>query len=291
MMRRNVEGARAFWDSDFPGLIPRHPTGLPAGPGRRVRAGGPPDRGRRGRSHRHRRHDRAARPSIGLVVAGDVVYNGVHQMLLETPGGGFESWLAALDIVESLNPRAVVAGHKNRDLPDDPAIIEQTRQYLRDAQKTARREADSAGVLRRDHRPLPGPAQHRPGLVRRARPARRPAAVTAVGLQVSAAFATTLDTPEHIQIAEELGFTARVAVRHTAAEPRRVDDAGAGRRTHAAPSGSAPEFSSRRCATRWSTPAGPRLSSALPPDGSRWRSAPVTPAGGRWASGRSRGRT
>ena len=72
-------------------------------------------------------------PSIGLVVAGDVAYNGVHQYLLESAHGGIESWLAALDKVAALQPRAVVAGHKNKDLPDDPAILEQTRDYLLDA--------------------------------------------------------------------------------------------------------------------------------------------------------------
>ena len=74
-------------------------------------------------------------PSIGLVVAGDVAYNGVHQYLLESRGGGIEAWLAALEIVEALRPRAVVAGHKNRTLPDDPAILDQTRQYLLDARR------------------------------------------------------------------------------------------------------------------------------------------------------------
>jgi hypothetical protein len=29
-------------------------------------------------------------------------------------------------------PRAVVAGHKNKDRPDDPAILGETRQYLQD---------------------------------------------------------------------------------------------------------------------------------------------------------------
>ncbi|MEZ0049880.1 glyoxylase-like metal-dependent hydrolase (beta-lactamase superfamily II) [Mycobacterium sp. MAA66] len=72
-------------------------------------------------------------PSIGLVVAGDVAYNGVHQYLLESAHGGIESWLTALDTVAALNPEAVVAGHKNKNLPDDPAVIEQTRQYLLDA--------------------------------------------------------------------------------------------------------------------------------------------------------------
>ena len=74
-------------------------------------------------------------PSIGLVVAGDVAYNGVHQYLLESDHGGIRSWLQALNQVAALRPRAVVAGHKNKDLPDDPAIIDQTRDYLHDAQR------------------------------------------------------------------------------------------------------------------------------------------------------------
>jgi hypothetical protein len=73
-------------------------------------------------------------PSIGLVVAGDVAYNGVHQYLLESGHDGIDAWLAALDKVDALGPRSVVAGHKNADLPDDPAILEQTRDYLLDAQ-------------------------------------------------------------------------------------------------------------------------------------------------------------
>jgi hypothetical protein len=74
-------------------------------------------------------------PSIGLVVAGDVAYNGVHQYLLESAHGGVEAWLAALDKVAALQPRAVVAGHKNKDLPDDPAILVQTREYLLNARR------------------------------------------------------------------------------------------------------------------------------------------------------------
>ena len=71
-------------------------------------------------------------PSIGLVVAGDVVYNGVHQMMLEGGNGGLQAWLDGIDRIAALNPRHVVAGHKNKDLPDDPKILEETRGYLRD---------------------------------------------------------------------------------------------------------------------------------------------------------------
>jgi glyoxylase-like metal-dependent hydrolase (beta-lactamase superfamily II) len=74
-------------------------------------------------------------PSTGLVVAGDVAYNGVHLMLKEIGDADLQSWLAALDQVAALHPAAVVADHKNKDLPDDPVILDQTRQYLLDAQR------------------------------------------------------------------------------------------------------------------------------------------------------------
>ncbi|MET0455297.1 MAG: MBL fold metallo-hydrolase [Mycobacterium sp.] len=74
-------------------------------------------------------------PSIGLLVAGDVVYNNVHQYLREADGDGIEQWLAALDTVEALRPRRVVCGHKDVSKPDDPRTIDETRQYLVDAQK------------------------------------------------------------------------------------------------------------------------------------------------------------
>jgi glyoxylase-like metal-dependent hydrolase (beta-lactamase superfamily II) len=71
-------------------------------------------------------------PSIGLVVAGDVAYNGVHQYVSEGRGGGLQQWLRAVDRVADLRPRAVVAGHKDKARPDNPAILDETRQYLKD---------------------------------------------------------------------------------------------------------------------------------------------------------------
>jgi hypothetical protein len=71
-------------------------------------------------------------PFIGLVAAGDVAYNGVHQYILEGGHGGLQQWLRAIDRVAELHPRAVVAGHKNKDRPDDPAVLGETRQYLQD---------------------------------------------------------------------------------------------------------------------------------------------------------------
>jgi glyoxylase-like metal-dependent hydrolase (beta-lactamase superfamily II) len=136
MMHRQAAAGRAQrWDVDFPGLIPDSPVvfdAIPAGSftleGHRFEA---VEVGHTDTDDTTVLHV----ASIGLVVAGDVAYNGVHQYLLESRGGGIQAWLAALDIVEGLRPRAVIAGHKNRALPDDPAILGQTRQYLIDAQR------------------------------------------------------------------------------------------------------------------------------------------------------------
>ncbi len=71
-------------------------------------------------------------PSIGLVVAGDAAYNDVHLYLAESNAKKRQEWIAALDKIESLNPRAVVASHKRPEKDDNPKIIEETRQYIRD---------------------------------------------------------------------------------------------------------------------------------------------------------------
>ena len=71
-------------------------------------------------------------PSIGLVVAGDAAYNDVHLYLAQSNAQTRREWISALDKMESLHPRAVVATHKRPENDDNPGIIEQTRQYIRD---------------------------------------------------------------------------------------------------------------------------------------------------------------
>jgi glyoxylase-like metal-dependent hydrolase (beta-lactamase superfamily II) len=83
-------------------------------------------------------------PSIGLVVAGDAVYNGIHPFLVESNRQTRLEWIAALDKIDALKPSAVVAGHKIPSNDDSPQNVEETRQYIRDfirlndATKTAR---------------------------------------------------------------------------------------------------------------------------------------------------------
>jgi glyoxylase-like metal-dependent hydrolase (beta-lactamase superfamily II) len=83
-------------------------------------------------------------PSIGLVLAGDAVYNGIHPFLNESNRQTRLEWIAALDKIDALKPSAVVAGHKIPANDDSPRNVEATRQYIRDfirlndAAKTAR---------------------------------------------------------------------------------------------------------------------------------------------------------
>ncbi len=78
-------------------------------------------------------------PSLDLIAAGDAAYNGVHPRLLEShQNQKREEWLAALDKMQSLNPRIVVAGHKNPKNDDNGSrVIGHTRQYILDFQELA----------------------------------------------------------------------------------------------------------------------------------------------------------
>jgi glyoxylase-like metal-dependent hydrolase (beta-lactamase superfamily II) len=69
-------------------------------------------------------------PSVGLVVAGDAAYNDVHLYLVESNAKTRREWITALDKIESLNPRAVIAAHKRPGNDDNPRIIEETRQVI-----------------------------------------------------------------------------------------------------------------------------------------------------------------
>ena len=81
-------------------------------------------------------------PDLDLVVAGDVIYNGVHMYLGQSVSvGGFDPWRAAIDKVEALEPRHIVAGHQNKERDDDAErTIAETRQYLDHAEELLRTE-------------------------------------------------------------------------------------------------------------------------------------------------------
>ncbi len=87
-------------------------------------------------------------PDLGLVVAGDVIYNGVHMYLGQSAVGGSGPWRDAIGKVESLGARHIVCGHQNERLDDGAKrTIEQTRQYLDDADELLRTENTAVGYF------------------------------------------------------------------------------------------------------------------------------------------------
>jgi hypothetical protein len=78
-------------------------------------------------------------PSIGLVVAGDVAYNDVHVYLAESNHHKRMDWILALNMIDGLRPRSVVAGHKRSGRADSPTIVDETRAYILDFDHVAER--------------------------------------------------------------------------------------------------------------------------------------------------------
>ena len=68
-----------------------------------------------------------------MIVAGDAAYNADQLHLSESSDQQKrQEWIAALDRMESLKPRAVIAGHKRVGNDDSPRIIGETRRYIRE---------------------------------------------------------------------------------------------------------------------------------------------------------------
>ena len=71
-------------------------------------------------------------PSIGLVIAGDAIYNGTHPYLVESDHQALLDWLATIDKIEALKPSAVVVGHGPLNPDNSPRHIAETRRYIHD---------------------------------------------------------------------------------------------------------------------------------------------------------------
>ena len=132
------EQAMQFWNAILPGEIPEHlavPEPLDGdvidveGHELRIINVGQADTSPTGIVHI---------PSLAAVVAGDVVYNGIHQYFAETDHEKRIRWMASIEQVEALDPKILVAGHKDPNASDDDpaAIIAGTRAYIRDFERS-----------------------------------------------------------------------------------------------------------------------------------------------------------
>jgi len=88
-------------------------------------------------------------PSLAAVVTGDLAYNGVHMMTAETGEPERKQWITNLGEVAALEPAFVVAGHKKVQNDNDPKIIAESQQYLRDFSRIAAEETTAAGIVAR----------------------------------------------------------------------------------------------------------------------------------------------
>ncbi|HLX26705.1 MAG TPA: MBL fold metallo-hydrolase [Candidatus Cybelea sp.] len=139
VMRQNSsrEALQHVWEASFPGQIPKNLAIAQELEGDTIELEG---RELRVLEAGHTDTDRTTCldvPSIGLVVAGDVAYNDVHLYLAESNAQTRQEWISTLDRLEALHPQAVVASHKRPENDDTPAIIGETRQYIRDFDRLA----------------------------------------------------------------------------------------------------------------------------------------------------------
>ena len=147
-MRGNVATRPLLWDKLYEGLLPPSAVTAVTVPGDRFALEGHDlvmvDVGHADADDNSVLHV----PDLGLVVAGDVIYNGVHMYLGQSAVGGFGPWRAAIGKVEALVPRHIVCGHQNRRLDDDAErVIAETRQYLDDAEELLRTENTEVGYF------------------------------------------------------------------------------------------------------------------------------------------------
>jgi glyoxylase-like metal-dependent hydrolase (beta-lactamase superfamily II) len=88
-------------------------------------------------------------PQLEAVIAGDLAYNGIHQMLALTGPAEWTKWAASVDDIAALRPRTVVAGHKKPDASDDDgdAILANTKEYILDFARIAESAAAPEDII------------------------------------------------------------------------------------------------------------------------------------------------
>jgi len=148
-MHAGVAGRPFLWDKIYRGMIPPSPVTAVTVPNNRFTLEGHDlvmvEVGHADTDDNSVLHI----PDLGLVVAGDVIYNGAHLYLGGSVAvGGLDPWRAAIDRVAALKPLHVVAGHQNKQLDDDAErTIAETRRYLDDADELLRTEKTAVGFF------------------------------------------------------------------------------------------------------------------------------------------------
>jgi glyoxylase-like metal-dependent hydrolase (beta-lactamase superfamily II) len=138
LMKEQAGEGRKFWESLFPNQLPDTVTCAEPLSGNEFELEG-------NKLFVHRigftdTHDTTMVhvPSIDLVVAGDSVYGNTFPYFSEqTPETRLE-WIKALETIESLNPKVVIAGHSQEDVVQDVRNVESTKKYLNEVVQMAK---------------------------------------------------------------------------------------------------------------------------------------------------------
>lgn len=69
-------------------------------------------------------------PSTKTVIAGDIVFNGVHVWTAESTAASRKAWAKTLDEISALGPTTVIAGHMDPKNKNDASAIKLTKEYL-----------------------------------------------------------------------------------------------------------------------------------------------------------------
>ena len=126
------EFIRSFWEPRFPGQVPSQLAVPEVLDGDALSLEGE-ELNVVELGHTDTQHTTALHvPSIGLVISGDAVYNNTHLYLAECDEKARVEWLRALDKIEALHSKAVVAGHGVLNPDSSPRHIDESRRYLHD---------------------------------------------------------------------------------------------------------------------------------------------------------------
>jgi glyoxylase-like metal-dependent hydrolase (beta-lactamase superfamily II) len=87
-------------------------------------------------------------PSQRTVIAGDIVFNGVHVWLAASSEASRAEWRRTIQQIADLHPLVVVAGHKSDvNAPDGPDVLAATATYLTDFDAAKRASAIPEDVV------------------------------------------------------------------------------------------------------------------------------------------------
>ena len=86
--------------------------------------------------------------SLGLVVAGDLTYQGVHPWLAEAPTANQRAaWLNSLERVRRLEATAIVPGHRAPTITTLTGSLDETATYLRDFDRLRASQPTAAALI------------------------------------------------------------------------------------------------------------------------------------------------